>query len=67
VYRQLLGRIPPEELFTYPKALPVRWGEQKKQVVIPWLFSYVLDKADEELLAQHLTEYRSENSGSSSR
>jgi hypothetical protein len=67
VYRRLLGRIPPEELLSFPKALPVGWGEQKKQVVIPWLVSYVLDKADEELLAQHLTEYRVENSGSSLR
>ena len=63
MYRQLLGRIPPEELFAFPKALPVRWGEQKGRVVIPWLVSYVLGKADEELLAQQLTEYRSEYSG----
>jgi len=67
VYRRLLGRIPPEELFTFPKALPVGWGEQKERVVVPWLVSYVLGKADEELLSQNLTEYRSESSGSNSR
>jgi len=59
VYRQLLGRIPPEEMLSFSKALPVNWGEQKKQIVIPWLVSYVTGRADEELLSQRLMEFRS--------
>lgn len=67
VYRRLLGRIPPEQLLTFPKALPVDWGQQKERVVVPWLVNYVLGKADEELLSQRLTVYRSEGSGLNSR
>jgi hypothetical protein len=59
VYRQLLGRIPPEQMLVFSKELPVNWGEQKGQVVIPWLVSYVLGRADEELLSQRLAESRS--------
>jgi len=59
VYRQLLGRIPPEEMLVFSKALPVNWGEQKEQIVIPWLVSYVRGRADEELLSQRLMEFRS--------
>jgi hypothetical protein len=58
VYRQLLGRIPPEEMLVFPKALPVSWGRQKAEIVIPWLVSYVLGRADEELLSQRLAEFR---------
>ncbi|UCF96739.1 MAG: hypothetical protein JSV89_16390 [Spirochaetaceae bacterium] len=60
VYRQMLGRIPPEELLVFSKALPVDWGRQKQQIVIPWLVTYVLGKADEELLSQRLAEFRSQ-------
>jgi hypothetical protein len=59
VYRPLLGRIPPEEMLVFSKALPVNWGERKEQVVIPWLVSYVTGRADEELLSQRLMGYRS--------
>jgi ABC-type glycerol-3-phosphate transport system substrate-binding protein len=59
VYKQLLGRIPPEQMLVFSKALPVNWGEQKERIVIPWLVSYVTGKADEELLSQRLMEFRS--------
>jgi ABC-type glycerol-3-phosphate transport system substrate-binding protein len=59
VYRQLLGRVPPQEMLVFSKALPVDWGEQKKRIVIPWLVSYVTGRADEELLSQRLMEFRS--------
>jgi hypothetical protein len=59
VYRELLGRIPPEEMLVFAKALPVNWGEQKEKIVIPWLVSYVKGRADEELLSQRLMEFRS--------
>jgi ABC-type glycerol-3-phosphate transport system substrate-binding protein len=59
VYRPLLGRIPPEEMLVFSKALPVNWGERKEQIVIPWLVSYVTGRADEELLSQRLMAYRS--------
>jgi hypothetical protein len=59
VYRPLLGRIPPEEMLVFSKALPVNWGERKEQIVIPWLVSYVTGRADEELLSQRLMGYRS--------
>jgi hypothetical protein len=59
VYRQLLGRIPPQEMLVFSKALPVNWGEQKERIVIPWLVDYVTDQTDEELLSQRLMEYRS--------
>jgi ABC-type glycerol-3-phosphate transport system substrate-binding protein len=59
VYRQLLGRIPPEQMLVFSKALPVNWGEQKEKTVVPWLISYVTGKADEELLSQRLMEFRS--------
>ncbi len=62
-YRQLLGRIPSEELLVVPKALPASWGELKEQVVIPWLVDYVLHRLDEELLAQRLGEFREEAAG----
>jgi hypothetical protein len=58
VYRRLLGRIPPEQMLAFSKALPVDWGEQKKQIVVPWLVSYVTGRADEELLSQRLMEFR---------
>jgi hypothetical protein len=59
VYRQLLGRIPPEEMLVFSKALPVNWGEQKERIVIPWLVDYVTGRADEQLLSQRLMEFRS--------
>jgi hypothetical protein len=59
VYRQLLGRIPPEQMLLFSKALPVNWGEQKDKIVVPWLVSYVRGRADEELLSQRLMEFRS--------
>jgi hypothetical protein len=59
VYRQLLGRIPPEQMLVFSKAVPVNWGEQKERIVVPWLVSYVTGKADEELLSQRLMEFRS--------
>ena len=58
VYRKLLGRIPPEQMLVFSKALPVNWGEQKKRIVVPWLVSYVTGRADEELLSQRLMEFR---------
>jgi hypothetical protein len=61
VYRELLGRIPPEQMLVFPKALPVNWGEQKKQIVIPWLISYVTGRGDEELLSQRLMEFHPES------
>jgi hypothetical protein len=60
VYRQLLGRIPTEEMLLFPKALPVNWGEQKQSIVVPWLVSYVSGRADEQLLSRRLMEFRSE-------
>jgi len=60
VYRQLLGRIPPEEMILFPKALPVHWGEQKERIVVPWLVSYVTGRADEQQLSRRLMEFRSE-------
>ncbi len=62
-YRRLLGRIPSEELFAVPKALPESWGELKAQVVIPWLADYVRHRIDEQLLAQRLGEFREETAG----
>ena len=59
VYKPLLGRIPPEQMLVFSKALPVNWGEQKQRIVIPWLVSYVTGRADEELLSQRLMEFRS--------
>ncbi|MBN2551372.1 MAG: hypothetical protein JXB06_01325 [Spirochaetales bacterium] len=59
VHRQLLGRIPSEQMLVFTKELPVDWGEKKQQVVIPWLVSYVLGRADEQLLSQRLSENRS--------
>jgi hypothetical protein len=59
IYRQLLGRIPPEQLLVFSKSLPVDWGEQKEQIVIPWLVNYVLGQTDEEYLSQRLSEFRS--------
>jgi hypothetical protein len=57
-YRQLLGRIPPEEMLLFAKPLPVDWERQKKQTVIPWMESYILGQADEELLSQRLSAER---------
>jgi ABC-type glycerol-3-phosphate transport system substrate-binding protein len=59
VYRKLLGRVPPEQMLVFSKALPVNWDEQKKQIVVPWLVSYITGKANEELLSQRLMEFRS--------
>jgi ABC-type glycerol-3-phosphate transport system substrate-binding protein len=56
VYKQLLGRIPPEQMLVFSKALPVNWGEQKKRIVVPWLVGYVTGRTDEELLSQRLME-----------
>lgn len=61
-YRQLLGRIPHEELLGFPKPLPVDWAEMKAEVVFPWFVDYMLGSSDEELLAQLLGEFKSENS-----
>ena len=58
VYRRLLGRIPPEQMLMFSKALPVNWGQQKQQIVVPWLVSYVTGRGDEELLSQRLMELR---------
>jgi hypothetical protein len=58
VYRQLLGRVPPEEMLIFSKALPVSWGEQKKRIVVPWLVSYVAGEADEQALSQRLMDSR---------
>jgi hypothetical protein len=60
VYRPLLGRIPPEEMILFPKALPVHWGEQKERIVVPWLVSYITGGADEQQLSRRLMEFRSE-------
>jgi hypothetical protein len=60
VYRQLLGRIPPEEMLLFPKALPVYWGEEKERIVVPWLASYITDRADEQLLSRRLLDFRPE-------
>jgi hypothetical protein len=60
VYKRLLGRMPPEEMLVFPKALPVSWAEQKQRIVIPWMVSFVLGTADEERLSRLLAEYHEE-------
>jgi hypothetical protein len=54
IYPHLIGRIPPEELLSFPPELPVDWQEVRARVVVPWIREAVTAADDEGLAGTDL-------------